>query len=102
MFGQPKRWQSNYLGGHYAFAKSKSAVLIISNIGIEARSVFMGKLLFTIPWNEIVDLGQDLLHKQEQSALGGIAQGIGMMSAVPVAVLLAILYRAQDRPQIKM
>lgn len=81
MFGQPKRYAAKYLGGHPDFAKTKSLHLVISAVGIEARSIVLNKLLFTIHWDHIVDLGQNLSQSIQSSAIGDIATGLGMIGS---------------------
>lgn len=81
MFGQPKRHSAKYLGGHPDFAKSKTVNLIVEKNGIEVRSFFLNKLLFTINWDHIVDLGQSLNQLQKNTAMGDIATGLGMIGS---------------------
>lgn len=81
MFGQPKFWQTKYLGGWHEFPQQKNVHLVIVNDGLLAKSIFLAKPLFLIRWASIEELGQDLIHKQEQTALGGVMEGIGMIGA---------------------
>lgn len=81
MFGQPKRYAAKYLGGHPDYSKSKSLHLVLSAVGIEARSIVLNKLLFTIRWDHIVDLGQNLNQSIQSSAIGDIATGLGMIGS---------------------
>ena len=74
-------WQAKYLGGYPEYPNAKSVKVYITKNGLEIHSAFFSKPLFIIPWAVIQDVGQDLIHKQEQSALGSMAQGFGMMSA---------------------
>lgn len=78
---QRKSWQAKYLGGYPDYPNAKSVLFYISKEGIEMYSTILNKPLCLIPWDHIQDVGQDLVHKQEQSALGSMAQGVGMMGA---------------------
>lgn len=81
MFGLPKRYSAKYLGGHPDFSKSKSLHLVIGLDGIEARSIVLNKLLFTVSWAHIVELGQNLNQSVQNSAIGDIATGLGMIGS---------------------
>lgn len=79
MGAMKKFWQAKYLGGWPEYHKQKNVNLFLEPNGIVAKTWFLNKQLFVIPWDSIVEVGQELRTIQEQSAMGSLTQGLGMI-----------------------